>query len=69
MQERNSKPPIPFSLAKFEILRSKVAAPALIVSLSLSFMSEKLEPSFITTPFIPLSLISVLDPAPKYGNT
>ena len=28
-------------------------------------MSEKLEPSFITTPFIPLSLISVLDPAPS----
>ena len=65
MQERNSRLPIPLSFAKFATLRSSVAAPISRVSLSISFILEKLDPSFITTPFIPLSLIRVFEPAPR----
>ena len=65
MQDKNSRFPIPLSFAKSEIFRSSVAAPTSKISLSSNLISEKPDPSFITTPLIPLSLISVLDPAPR----
>ena len=65
IQDKNSKFPIPLSLAKLEILRSSVAAPTSIVFLSNKLILEKFGPSLITTPLIPLSLIKVFDPAPN----
>ena len=65
MQDKNSKLPIPLSFAKSEIFLSSAAAPTSKISLSSNLISVKPDPSFITTPLIPLSLISVLDPAPR----
>ena len=65
IQDRNSRLPIPLSLAKFATLRSSVAAPTSSVFVPINFILEKLDPSLITTPFIPLSLIRVFEPAPR----
>ena len=53
------------SFAKLEILRSSVAAPTCIEFSLISSIFENFGPSLITTPFIPSSLISVLEPAPN----
>ena len=68
MHERNSRFPIPLSFAKLDTFRSSAAAPASIVFWSTNFISEKGDPSLTTTPFIPLSLISKLEPAPSIVN-
>ena len=65
MHDKNSNSPIPLSAAKFEIFLSRVAAPTSIVFLSIKLIFEKFEPSLITTPLIPLSLMRVFDPAPS----
>ena len=53
------------SFANPETFLSKVAAPTSIVLSSINFIFEKFGPSFMTTPLIPLSLISVFEPAPS----
>ena len=65
IQDKNSRPPIPLSFAKSAILRSSVPAPTSIKSLLTNLIFEKFDPSFITTPFMPLSLIRVFEPAPR----
>ena len=53
------------TVAKFEIFRSRAAAPTSIISLLINLIDEKFDPNLITTPLTPLSLIKVLDPAPR----
>jgi len=65
IQDKNSKFLILFSLAKFATFRSRVAAPTTKVSLSISLVYEKFFPNFTIAPLTPLSLKSVLEPAPK----
>ena len=65
IQDRNSKFAMLLSFAKFDTLRSSEAAPASIVSKLINFVLEKFEPSLITAPLTPWSLISVFEPAPK----
>ena len=65
IQDKNSKPDIDFSKAKFERFLSKVEEPTIIVFLSNREICEKDFSNFITIPLKPPSLIKVLDPAPK----
>ena len=65
MQDKNSKLPKLLSLAKLATFRSRVAAPTFKVFSSIISVKEKSFPSFITAPLTPLSLNSVLEPAPK----
>ena len=52
-------------VAKSETFLSKVAAPTSILFFSNNFMYENFEPSFITGPLTPESLIKVFEPAPR----
>ena len=65
MQDKNSRFPKLFSLAKFATFRSSVAAPTCNMFLFSILIKEKSLISFITTPFTPLSLNKVFEPAPK----
>ena len=52
-------------MQSLKLFRSNVAAPTSIIFLSISLISAKFEPNFITTPLTPLSLIRVFEPAPR----
>ena len=65
IQDKNSKPDIEFSNAKFERLLSRVEDPTIIIFLSNREICEKDFSNFIIIPLKPPSLIKVLDPAPN----
>ena len=65
MHAKNSKPPSPFSIANSDNFLSVQALPATIISFGNNEIFEKFFPNFITMPSKVLSLIKVLEPAPK----
>ena len=65
IQDKNSKPPILLSRANSDNFLSVTALPATIISFGSKDKLEKFLPNFITTPSNFLSVIKILEPAPK----
>ena len=65
IQDKNSKPPKLFSIAKSDNDLSVTALPAIIISLFNKEILLKLFDSLITTPLKCLSVINVFEPAPS----
>ena len=65
IQDKNSKPLKEFSLANLAKFLSKVAAPTSIIFGSDILILANLGLNLITIPLQPLSLIKVLEPAPR----
>ena len=64
MHDKNSIPVTEFSNAKLDMFLSKVAAPTSIFSSSIKLQKENFELNLMVMPFMPPSLIKVLEPAP-----
>ena len=65
IHDKNSKPPMLFSIAKFDKFLSDTALPATIILFCNNEIFEKFLPSFTTKPSNLLSVIRIFDPAPK----